>query len=661
MPRLDRLSNSMDKESIPVAALAKSVWNDFRRGWSALVVYEALFKLLQAWLFVPAMAGILAAVMSQAGHVALSNLDILDFALTPSGLLYGAVFGTAAVALLLFEQAGIVVLASMTDSDRRLPIRQLLPAAVVMACRVIQLGGVKLALLALTFAPFFLLAVLAYSTLFSHDINYYLAHRPPVFWLAAGIGCLLLLAALAAGLFLFVRWALALPILLFENRFGGAALRASGERVRGAKWRIAFLLLGWQLGALLLGIVLQAVFRIVAAAVLRNAGELPLARIVLLLAAQGGLLAAVSFVTAVGHGLMTRRLYLLLSGPASVPGQVRGQVAPDKSTPRGTRYLAYVSLAIVLLVPLILAHDLTRHLPDRRPVEVTAHRGHSAAAPENTLSAIRKAIHSGADYAEVDVLQTRDGVVVLLHDRDLKRVAGDPRRIEDLTFDEVQELDVGSWFDLHFVGERVPTLVEAIQLSRGRIKLNIELKFFGPDRRLARTVAEILRQQDFESQCLVTSNNYNALLDVKRHNSSLRTGLIVAQALGDVNRLQVDAISVRASLLTDEMLRSAQRLNREVHVWGVSDARQMLRLIQRGVDNLIVSDPDVALRVRSEWARLTGPERLLLASRLLLGLDPGKTGGASGSGGLSLRQQSQYVPLDRGRDVIQGQAFLTRI
>jgi glycerophosphoryl diester phosphodiesterase len=259
---------------------------------------------------------------------------------------------------------------------------------------------------------------------------------------------------------------------------------------------------------------------------------------------------------------------------------------------------------------------------DRPLVQVTAHRGHARAAPENTLSAMRKAIESGADYAEMDVQLTADGKVVLLHDRDLKRVAGDSRRLDELSFEEVRQLDVGSWFDPAFSDERVPTLAEVINLCRGKIRLNIELKFFGSDRRLAQEVADIVREQNFESDCLITSLNYDALLEAKRRNASLRTGLTVAHALGDISRLDVDALSVRADFLSDEVLRSAHRLGREVHVWTVNDANQMGRLMKRGVDNIITSDPDLAIRARNEWANLTRPERLVLASRLLLGLDP---------------------------------------
>src|SRR5262249_36686698 len=180
---------------------------------------------------------------------------------------------------------------------------------------------------------------------------------------------------------------------------------------------------------------------------------------------------------------------------------------------------------------------------------------------------------------EMDVQQTADGVVVLLHDRDLKRVAGVSRRLDELTYDEVRQLDVGSWFAPAFAGERVPALAEVIDLCRGKMRLNIELKFFGPDRRLAHKVADLVREQNFESDCIITSLNYDALLEVKRHNPRLRTGLIVAHALGDVSRLEIDVLSVRADFLSDALLYTAHRLAREVHVWTVNDPGQMTRLM----------------------------------------------------------------------------------
>ncbi len=398
---------------------------------------------------------------------------------------------------------------------------------------------------------------------------------------------------------------------------------ASHERVRGVGWLVCFFLIGWLLGALLLGGALKAGFLFFSSTVLEKFKEHPVALTVLLLVVQGCLIAAWSFITAVGQALITRRIYLIRSEQLGVIGneELPAFLPTEQSTSPWTRRLVYLAVPIVLLPPLVLWAELSRHLPTKPSVQVTAHRGHARAAPENTLSAIRKAIESGADFAEVDVQLTRDGVIVLLHDSDLKRVAGVPQRLDEMAYDEVRKLDVGSWFDASFASERVPTLAQVIDLSRGRIKLNIELKLYGPDGQLAEDMARLIREQNFESDCIVTSFDYDALQRVKQHNPRVRTGLIIAKALGDVSRLDLDALSVRADWLTDSVLREAQRRGLEVHVWTVNDPRQMNLMIKRGVDNILTSDPDQLIQVRDEWAQLSETERLLLASRLLLGLD----------------------------------------
>jgi hypothetical protein len=97
---------------------------------------------------------------------------------------------------------------------------------------------------------------------------------------------------------------------------------------------------------------------------------------------------------------------------------------------------------------------------------------------------------------------------------------------------------------------------------------------------------------------------------------------IVAHALGYVSRLEVEVLSVRTDWLSDEVLRAAHRRGHELQVCMGNDAGQMARLIKRGVDNLLTGGLDLASRVRNEWAGLTVTEPILLASRLLLGLEP---------------------------------------
>jgi glycerophosphoryl diester phosphodiesterase len=110
-----------------------------------------------------------------------------------------------------------------------------------------------------------------------------------------------------------------------------------------------------------------------------------------------------------------------------------------------------------------------------RPL-ISAHRGFSTAAPENTIAALDAAWRSGADVAEIDVQLTRDGYVVLMHNRSVERTTSGAGLVKDLTLAELKTLDAGGWFDRRFRGERVPTLAEALEWSGGRLGLLIELK-----------------------------------------------------------------------------------------------------------------------------------------------------------------------------------------
>ncbi|MBA9077558.1 glycerophosphodiester phosphodiesterase [Rufibacter quisquiliarum] len=111
-----------------------------------------------------------------------------------------------------------------------------------------------------------------------------------------------------------------------------------------------------------------------------------------------------------------------------------------------------------------------------RKVAVIAHRGASGLAPENTLAAIRKALDTEADFIEVDVHQSKDGQVVVIHDATVDRTTNGTGAVANLTLAQLKELDAGSKHDSSFTGERIPTLAQVLKLVKGKKKLLIELK-----------------------------------------------------------------------------------------------------------------------------------------------------------------------------------------
>jgi glycerophosphoryl diester phosphodiesterase len=260
---------------------------------------------------------------------------------------------------------------------------------------------------------------------------------------------------------------------------------------------------------------------------------------------------------------------------------------------------------------------LVREFTRRKPIEVTAHRAGGHGVPENTLAALRKGIKSGAAFAEIDVQETADGVVVVVHDQDLRRLGGVERRVADLTLAQLKAIDVGKPQGNDFAGEHLATLEEFIdEATRGCIKLNIELKYYGrPGERLAREVVRILRDKDFLDQAVITSLNYDALAQVRRLEPRIPIGFIVAAQVGDLTRLDLDFLSINKSLAKPELLARAAKHGRRVHVWTVDHRKDMVRLLDRGVDNLISDEPELAVEVVAWYQSLTDLELFLLRFR----------------------------------------------
>lgn len=225
-------------------------------------------------------------------------------------------------------------------------------------------------------------------------------------------------------------------------------------------------------------------------------------------------------------------------------------------------------------------------------MQITAHRGDSKEAPENTLPAIQSAIDSFADYAEIDVQLTADGVVVLCHDSTLYRTGGARVRIADLTYGELLAYDVGGWFSEEYIGTSISTLEEVLILSKGKINLNIELKRISKQQELVDKVVELINEYEFERQCVITSMSYEALKMVKEADSTIKTGYIMSLAYGNFyENSNIDFFSMKASIVTEDIVKKAHTLGKEVHVWTVNSKNEVTRLSALGVDNIITDVP----------------------------------------------------------------------
>ena len=170
------------------------------------------------------------------------------------------------------------------------------------------------------------------------------------------------------------------------------------------------------------------------------------------------------------------------------------------------------------------------------------------------MAAMELAVENLADFVEIDVQETADGVVVLGHDSTLKRVAGVNRTIGSYTLEDLQDLDVGKWFSKEFEGERIPTLADIMEFCKGRVKMNIEIKNLGKDSPLPDKVVELISDFQMKEQCVVTSTRLSYLSRVKELDPDIRTGYIISAAYGDYySDDDVDFISIRSSFVSGKL------------------------------------------------------------------------------------------------------------
>ena len=226
-------------------------------------------------------------------------------------------------------------------------------------------------------------------------------------------------------------------------------------------------------------------------------------------------------------------------------------------------------------------------------VTIDAHRGDSKNAPENTIPAFKKAYEKKADTIEIDVRLTKDKELVVVHDENLKRLTGANKNVSQMTLSQIKELDFGSHFSEEFKGEKIPTLKEVIDFSRDKIDLIIELKVFNRnEKEIAKKVVDLLKEEDFLEHAVIHSLNESALYAVKENEKSIKTGYIVAIAIGKFPEdKNIDFYSIEATFVNRSICYDIHLKGKEIKVWTVNDKNIARKLKTYGADSIITDDP----------------------------------------------------------------------
>ncbi|QNI03164.1 glycerophosphoryl diester phosphodiesterase membrane domain-containing protein [Halomonas sp. SH5A2] len=613
-------------------ALARTLRDHLR----PLIAFHLFFTLLASALLLPAIAWVMRALLAQLRRSVVTNNDLVSLVFSPLGLL-GMLVGIGLFFVVIYwQQAGMLQVATRPrDNHYRLAFEALwlssrrLPALTGLV--VLQVGSHLILL-----APFMLALTWLYDIWLAGIDPYYLQRiKPPALWyfLACATPLLLLWMGLAARLYL--RWLLALPLVALDEYSPWQALRRSVVLTRGWHRSIGI--------AVILVLVLIIALPIATTLLFDHLFTpllwwLPEHTAVLVPAMLGYLTGyvlitlAITFLGIAVNALLSACLYLQLAHREARP-------APPTDARPG-RFAWAVELSVLAFAGLQAWWILTS-FEIRDDVAIIAHRGSSMAAPENTLAAVDQAVVDGADAIEIDVRLTADQEVMLYHDRNMARLTGDQQEFGDLTRDELERYDVGSWFGDVYEGEPIPGLDDALALVRGRADLMIEIKPLpGQGQALSDAVIKELQQEtDARYQCWAAADSPIAaytqcgypnamhsmriatmspglLPFIKEQAPELKVTLIAQLILpGTLDRGAFDALGLRHNRITTQEIRLARLYGYEVHAWTVNSRDRMSTLIDLGVDAIITDYPKRLVALRNDRRALSDGALMLVKLR----------------------------------------------
>ncbi len=604
-----------------LSAVVNGSWSDFKHAWRGLALTDLVYKLVAVAVLSPLTALFLRWLMTRTHTQVLTDADIaLFFINTPEGIVALFIGGALILTITILEVACLMGIGFAGKEGARLGMARALAFGAMKAQAVLRLAFHLVWRVLLGSVPFVLAVGATYwFMLAGHDINFYLARKPPVFWTALSLAGLVLGGLAAVLLWMVCRWAFALPMVLFEDVSPRSALQESARRSVGRRRPIALALFLWGAAALILAYVptglVKALGRGVAPFFSGSVGLLLLFMVVLALL-WGFMALAAGILSTSAIALLLNRLYHHLGEPLSPQAPAGMTEGRDPRLSRRAAVWIVVAAVVAAVGVVLMAFFLTHNF---QPVLVLAHRGASLEAPENTLSSFRKAIEEKADYVELDVQESKDGVVMVVHDSDLMKVAGSPLKIWESTAEQLRAVDLGSRMGPQFAGERVPTLEAVLALCKGKVKMDIELKQYGHDEHLEEKVVALVEAAGMEKDCIFMSLDDHQVRKMKELRPKWRCGVLVAKALGDLTTLNADFLAVQYKVATARFMRRAHRAGQDVFVWTVDDPAKMFEAMSFGVDGLITNKPALGREIIERRERMSDAQRLLGALLIRLG------------------------------------------
>ena len=250
-----------------------------------------------------------------------------------------------------------------------------------------------------------------------------------------------------------------------------------------------------------------------------------------------------------------------------------------------------VTLTTVIIVVAVLMNGFNMYGNGvNKNIETIAHRGYVAKGVENSIEALEGAAEVGADYVEFDIILTKDNKFVVMHDYNLKRLAGLNKRVQDMNFDEV----VGLTIKQGDFTSKIPSLEEFVNKAKElNMKLVIELKPHGaePSNYIDILIGEIkrLKLENYKFMSL----NSKVMEELETKVPNLETGYVIPLQFGNFHHSNVDFFVIEDFSYRDRLVEQARKENKQVFVWTINDPALITKYLQSPADAIITDEPEL--------------------------------------------------------------------
>lgn len=244
---------------------------------------------------------------------------------------------------------------------------------------------------------------------------------------------------------------------------------------------------------------------------------------------------------------------------------------------------------------------------------VIAHRGASGLSPENTLSAFEKAIELGVDRIEMDLRQTSDGEVVVIHDKTIVRTTNGWGSVRKLPLHKLKKYSAGSWFSPDFKDERIPSFREVLELVDGRTTLLLEIKDGSPYHHgIEQNILRLVNEFKANDWCIIQSfndkvlRNFRQLPDLQSDVQKLFAAFIPVAPFYGGSRFSykrvrsygfAQEVNINYKYVNPRVVRKVHEMGKKVNVWTVNQSKNLEKYCAMGVDGIITDFPDRLIEI----------------------------------------------------------------